>query len=91
MSQAEAGEFSLIVTEVDPGNLQEASRKFSEAFSLDETIAQQICKSAPIIFAQKLTKAEVKAITGTLTQLSALGMDFRVTARVAGQIGRAHV
>jgi hypothetical protein len=90
MAQAEVGEFSLIVTEVDPNSLQEAARKFAEAFSLDETIAQQICKSAPIIFAQKLTKAEVKAITGTLTDLSSLGMDFRVTARVAGRLPKVN-
>lgn len=83
---AEVGEFSLIVTEVDPGNLPEASRQFARAFSLDETIAAQICKSAPIIFAQKLTKAEVKAITPTLTELSKAGMEFRVTARVAAKL-----
>lgn len=90
MAQAEVGEFSLIVTEVDPNSLPEAARKFAQAFSLDETIAQQICKSAPIIFAQKLTKAEVKAITGTLTELSSAGMDFRVTARVAGRLPKVN-
>ena len=90
MSQTEVGEFSLIVTEVDSNRLAEASRRFAEAFSLDETIAQQICKSAPIIFAQKLTKQEVKAITGTLTQLSSEGMEFRVTARVAGRLPKVN-
>jgi ribosomal protein L7/L12 len=83
---AEVGEFSLIVTEVDAGNLPEAARQFARAFSLDETIATQICKSAPIIFAQKLTKAEVKAITPTLTELSKTGIEFRVTARVAAKL-----
>ncbi|MFN3485072.1 MAG: hypothetical protein ACK44W_06280 [Planctomycetota bacterium] len=83
---AEVGEFSLIVTEVDAANLPEAARQFARAFSLDETIATQVCKSAPIIFAQKLTKAEVKAITPTLTELSKAGMEFRVTARVATKL-----
>ena len=90
MPQAEVGEFSLIITEVDSGRVEEASRKFAEAFSLDEGIAHQICKSAPIIFAQKLTKGEVKAITSVLTQLSSQGMEFRVTARVAGRIPKVN-
>ena len=47
----EAGEFSLIVSSVDAAGLPEAARQFARAFSLDEQIATQICKSAPIIFA----------------------------------------
>ena len=90
MPQAEVGEFSLIVTEVDSSRVAEAAARFAQAFSLDETIANQICKSAPIIFAQKLTKAEVKAITPTLTELSSLGLDFRVTARVAGRLPKVN-
>ena len=90
MPQAEVGEFSLIITGVEAERLAEASASFARAFSLDEMIAQQICKSAPIIFAQKLTKAEVKAVTGTLTELSSQGMEFRVTARVAGRIPKVN-
>lgn len=90
MPQAEVGEFSLIVTEVDSTRLAETVASFAKAFSLDENIALQICKSAPIIFAQKLTKAEVKAVTPTLTQLSAQGMEFRITARVAGRIPKVN-
>src|SRR5436190_12275773 len=86
----EAGEFSLIVSSVDSASLAEASRQFSKAFCLDEQIAGQICKSAPIIFAQKLTKAEVKAITPTLGQLSNAGIDFRVTARVQGKLPKVN-
>ena len=87
---ADAGDFSLIVTAVDSAKLTEASQAFARAFSLDTVIAQQICKSAPIIFAQKLTKAEVKAITPSLTKLSGGGMEFRVTMRVATKLPKVN-
>jgi len=87
---AEPGEFSLIVSEVDAAKLADASKRFAQAFGLDETIANQICKSAPIIFAQKLTGSEVKAITPALAELSKLGLDFRVTARVAAKLPKVN-
>lgn len=90
MAQTEIGEFSLIVTEVDAARLADAAKKFARAFSLDEGIAHQVCASAPIIFAQKLTKAEVKAITPKLAELSADGIEFRITARVAGRIPKVN-
>jgi ribosomal protein L7/L12 len=87
---SDAGEFNLIVVEVESARLTDAAKAFGKAFGLDETIATQICKSAPIIFAQKLTKQEVKAITGTLGELSKNGMEFRVTARVAGKLPKVN-
>jgi len=87
---SDAGEFNLIVVEVESARLSDAAKAFGKAFGLDETIATQICKSAPIIFAQKLTKQEVKAITGTLGELSKNGMEFRVTARVAGKLPKVN-
>ena len=87
---SDAGEFNLIVVEVESARLADAAKAFGSAFGMDETIATQICKSAPIIFAQKLTKQEVKAITGTLGELSKNGMEFRVTARVAGKLPKVN-
>jgi hypothetical protein len=86
----EAGEFSLIVSSVESANLAEVARQFAKSFTLDEQIASQICKSAPIIFATKLTKAEVKAIAPVLGELSKSGIDFRVTARVAGKLPKVN-
>lgn len=86
----EAGEFSLIITGADKAKLDGAVREFAAAFSLDETIAGQIVKSAPIIFAQKLTKSEVKAVTPKLTELSGHGLEFRVTARVAQKLPKVN-
>src|SRR5262245_35901091 len=87
---AEVGEFNLIVAGVDSDRIPEASRQFARAFSLDETVAQQICKAAPIVFAQKLTKSEVKAISPSLTDLSRLGIEFRVTARVGAKLPKVN-
>lgn len=86
----EGGEFSLIITDVDKARLDAAAKEFAAAFSLDEAIAAQIVKSAPIIFAQKLSKGEVKAITPKLTELSTKGLEFRVTARVAQKIPKVN-
>jgi ribosomal protein L7/L12 len=86
----EVGEFNLIITEVDAGKAGDAAGAFSRAFSLDETLAGQILKSAPIIFATKLTKSEVKALTPKLTELSSQGMEFRITARVAGKVPKVN-
>jgi ribosomal protein L7/L12 len=86
----EAGEFNLIVVEVESARIPDAAKAFGRAFSLDDTIATQICKSAPIIFAQKLSKQEVKAITPVLGELSKNGMEFRVTARVAGKLPKVN-
>jgi hypothetical protein len=90
MTQAEAGEFSLIVTACEAAKIQDAAKQFARAFSLDETIAQQICKSAPIIFAQKLSKSEVKAVSPKLIHLSSMGLEFRLTARPAGKIPKVN-
>lgn len=86
----EVGEFSLIVTAVESARIPEVAKDFGKAFNLDDTIATQICKSAPIIFAQKLTKSEVKAITPMLGELSRGGMEFRVTARVATRLPKVN-
>jgi hypothetical protein len=87
---SDVGEFSLIVVEVESARLADAAKAFGRAFNLDDTIATQICKSAPIIFAQKLSKQEVKAITPTLGDLSKSGIEFRVTARVAGKLPKVN-
>jgi hypothetical protein len=86
MAPEAAGEFTLIVTAVESGAVAEAARQFAKAFGLEEPVATAVCKGAPIIFAQKLTKQEVKAVTPLLTDLSKAGMEFRVTARVAPKL-----
>ncbi len=86
----EAGDFNLIVVEVESGRIPEAAKAFARAFSLDEGIANKICSSAPINFAQKLTKQEVKAITPVLGELSKSGIEFRITARLPERLPKVN-
>jgi len=86
----EAGDFNLIVVEVESGRIPEAAKAFAKAFNLDEGIANKICSSAPINFAQKLTKQEVKAITPVLGDLSKTGIEFRITARLPEKLPKVN-
>jgi len=86
----EAGDFNLIVVEVESGKIPEAAKAFARAFNLDDGIANKICSSAPINFAQKLTKQEVKAITPVLGELSKSGIEFRITARLPEKLPKVN-
>jgi len=83
---SDAGDFSLIVVEVDAAIIDEAAESLSEAFRLDPGVTQQILRSAPIVFARGLTKHEIKAITPKLVDLSKMGIEWRVTARPTGKL-----
>jgi hypothetical protein len=82
----DAGDFSLIAVEVDAAIVDEAAESLAEAFRLDPAVAQQILRSAPIVFARGLTKNEIKAITPKLVDLSKMGIEWRVTARPTGKL-----
>lgn len=77
---AEAGEFNLIIEKVTS---LEAGAFLAEAFGLDPALTQAMLKTTPIIFATKLTKSEVKALSPRLQELSKQGFEFRITARTA--------
>jgi len=87
---AEQGSFYLIIADVESARVEEAAAAFAKAFSLDVQIAAQIVKSAPIIFASELSKGEIKAITPSLRHLSSVGMEFRVTGRIARKIPKVN-
>jgi len=79
-------DFALIVAEVDPAMIEEAAESLAEAFRLDSAVAQQVVRSAPIVFARGLTRHEIKAITPKLILLSKMGLELRVTARSTGKM-----
>jgi len=85
-TSADAGEFSLIVAEVDAAMIDEASGSLAESFHLDPAVALQVLRSAPIVFARGLTRHEVKSITPRLVELSKMGIELRVTARSTGKM-----
>lgn len=82
----DVGEFSLIIAEVDHAMLGEAAESLSEAFRLEDNVAEAVLKSAPIVFARGLTRHEVKSITPKLLHLSKMGIELRVTARPTGKL-----
>ena len=84
----EAGDFNLIIVEVESGRIPEAAKALAKAFNMDEGVASKVCSGAPINFAQKLTKQEVKAITPVLAELSKSGVEFRVTARLPERLSK---
>src|SRR5258707_1251969 len=84
----EAGDFNLIIVEVESGRIPEAAKALAKAFSLDENVANKVCSGAPINFAQKLNKQEVKAITPVLGELSKSGIEFRITARLPERLSK---
>ncbi|MBV8879116.1 MAG: hypothetical protein JO332_04035 [Planctomycetaceae bacterium] len=84
----EAGDFNLIIVEVESGRIPEAAKALAKAFNMDEGVASKVCSGAPINFAQKLTKQEVKAITPVLAELSKSGLEFRVTARLPERLSK---
>src|SRR5688572_12514868 len=85
-SPSDAGDFSLVVAEVDAAMIDEAADSLAETFHLDAAVAAQVLKSAPIVFARGLTRNEVKAITNKLVDLSKMGIEWRVTARATGKL-----
>jgi ribosomal protein L7/L12 len=76
----DAGEFNLIIEKVTS---PDAAPFLAEAFGMDGALTQAMLKTTPIIFATKLNKAEVKALTPRLQELSKHGFEFRITAKVA--------
>ena len=86
----DAGQFYLIITDVEQDQEEALSNDFASAFSLDPEIAGRILKGSPMIFAEDLTKKEIRAITPKLRELSGKGMEFRVTARVPDGLAKLH-
>lgn len=76
----DAGEFNLIIEKVTS---PEAAPFLAEAFGMDGALTQAMLKTTPIVFATKLTKVEVKALTPRLQELSKHGFEFRITAKTA--------
>ncbi len=86
----DAGQFYLIITDVEQDQEEALSNDFASAFSLDPEIAGRILKGSPMIFAEDLTKKEIRAITPKLRELSGKGLEFRVTARVPDGLAKLH-
>lgn len=86
MAAAESGDFNLVVLAVESERISDAAGSLASAFSLDETFAEQVCRSAPVVLAEAITKAELKEISPVLADVSKNGIEFRVTCRPVGNL-----
>ena len=83
-------EFHVLVADVDKSRLDAAAEAFASSFGLEAGVAQQIVKSAPIVFLASATKSEIKAITPRLIEASKSGIEFRVTTRSVQKIPKVN-
>ncbi|MBI4564459.1 MAG: hypothetical protein HY716_07195 [Planctomycetes bacterium] len=81
-TEPEEVDFNVIVEHAEPSTLESAARELARVFHLDEAVALQVVKSAPILFVKGLSKAEMRSITPKLKELSGKGIEFRVTVDV---------
>jgi hypothetical protein len=80
--------YNLIVCKVDEHNLIPIIQYFTEIFALEKESAEQIIKSAPIIFLDGLDKEALKTLRGRLVFLSKMGVEFLIAASPAAKIPR---
>jgi hypothetical protein len=84
---AEARDFTLILVS---SSGHEGPGQLSRTLGMDESLAEQVCQTAPIILAEGLTKSDVKELSTRLAEASKGGLEFRVTARAARGLPRVH-
>ncbi|MFH1231634.1 MAG: hypothetical protein V1709_09090 [Planctomycetota bacterium] len=78
--------YNLIISKVDEHNLISIIQHFTEIFKLQREPAEQILKSAPIVFLQGLDKNSLKMLKGRLIFLSKMGVEFLITTQLSTKI-----
>ena len=85
---AETKDFTLILVRGDAGA---GAGSLARVFSMSNDVAQQLCKSSPVILAEGLTKSDVKEYSPKLAELSKAGtLEFRITARPTHGLPKVH-
>jgi hypothetical protein len=84
---AETRDFTLILVK---GDAETGAHRFASTFSVEAALAEQICRSAPVILAEGLTKSDVKDYSPKLAELSNSGLEFRITARPSHGLPKVH-
>ncbi|MCE9582401.1 MAG: hypothetical protein K8T20_07900 [Planctomycetes bacterium] len=83
-------EFSIVIEAAKDARLADATSGFAKTFTLESKVAEQILKSAPIIFLSRLTKQDVRILKPKLMALSETGIEFRITARPQDRIPKVN-
>ncbi len=89
LSKADA-EYSIVIESSKDSKIAEATAGFARTFTLESKVAEQILKSAPIIFLSRLTKQDVRILKPKLMDLSGAGIEFRITARPQERIPKVN-
>jgi len=79
---------NLIIMRVPEHNLPSVAEQFAEDFSLEIEPAEQILRSAPIVFLAGLNKSTLKILKDRLVSLSKIGVEFMISTRLSPTIPR---
>ncbi len=91
MAAPDAGDFNLVLLAVESDRLEDAAGSLAKAFSLENELAEQICRSAPVVLVEAMTKAELKEVSPVLADVSKKGAEFRVTCRPVGNLPKCQL
>jgi hypothetical protein len=83
-------EYSIVIEASKDSKIAEATAGFAKTFTLESKVAEQILKSAPIIFLSRLTKQDVRILKPKMMDLSNAGIEFRITARPQDRIPKVN-
>jgi ribosomal protein L7/L12 len=83
-------DYHVLVADVDKSRADSAAEAFSAAFGIEAVVAQQILKSAPIVFLGDASRGEIKAMTPRLIEVSKAGIEFRITSRSIQRIPKVN-
>jgi ribosomal protein L7/L12 len=83
---AQGGAFRLIVVKAGAEGREEAASRLAQALHIKAEIARKVLEGAPVVLIPDLDKAEVRALSPVLQEISRLGVEFRITARETGDL-----
>jgi hypothetical protein len=81
MAASDTVDFCLVVEKVDPARIGDAASRLARALSLDTTLAEHVCRSAPVVLLEGLSKSEMKELQPRLAEASKAGAEFRLTVQ----------
>ncbi|MBI4614531.1 MAG: hypothetical protein HY720_13045 [Planctomycetes bacterium] len=89
-SAQEVGEFNIVLSQVKGGvDRKRASQDMSRTFAVEESSVRSAIDRAPIVLFDGVTREQVEEMKERLVHLSKLGLDFKITKKLANDIPRA--
>lgn len=79
-------EYNVILTFTPDIGVEEIASEFARHFKFEQEVAEQILRSAPVVFLRHMSKKDIKAIKPSLLELSRLGVEFTISPRLPKNI-----